>query len=332
MAEMRNEVKPGVTVITPSFKAEKTILRTVQSVHAQIGCTVEHIVIEDGVFDKTEKTLASYMDKIRYIKLGQNKGARNARNLGLKLAKHDFVLFLDSDDEISPEMLEGAYKVMHQSGSDICFCRFRDACGNERSPLYHLTEKDPIKISLAWNLEEIFTPPCAIVWKKEFLNLIGGWYEPMKHNDDGELVLRAMLNNAKISQCERGYGTYWHHNSDIRLSLSNPDVVLNSAYAAFQHLIPLFKLHWKRHEIGQWCFRYVRYAASNYRKREASRWLELSNSFDYNGEAMHKPYKLARLALGYYHVEKLFNFIRKCRKIRILLGCLPQRTPKLLTK
>jgi len=327
---MRNEATPSVTVITPSYKAEKTILRTVQSVHAQMGCTVEHIVIEDGVFDKTEKTLSEYMDKISYIKLEQNKGARNARNLGLKLAKHDFVIFLDSDDEISPEMLEGAYKVLHQSDCDICFCRFRDACGNERSPFYHLTEKDPIKVSLAWNLEEIFTPPCGIVWRKEFLNSIGGWYEPMEHNDDGELILRAMFNKAKICQSEKGYGTYWHHNSNMRLSFANPDIVLNSAHAAFQHLTPFFNQYWTRQEIGRWCFRYVRYAASHYRKPEALRWLKLSHNFDYNGEAMHKPYKLVRLALGYYHAEKFFNFVRKFRKSQILLGCLPPRTPKLL--
>lgn len=322
---------PTLTVVIPSYKADKTILRTVKSALSQVGCAVEIILIEDGVFDKTKNVVSDFLHTIRYVQLEKNIGATKARNLGLTLSTCEFIIFLDSDDEISENLLAGAYMALLENDADICFCPFKDACDGKYSQVYQLIEKNPIKISLAWNLEGIFTPPCAVVWRKSFLVQIGGWFELMKHNDDGELILRAMLNNAKVCSSQDGYGIYWHHQSINRISFANSNIVLESADVAFKKLLPLFERCWPKQQIGQWCFMYVREAARYYRKTQTMLWLERSKNFGYGGELMSIAYRLSRFFLGYYHVEKLFNFFRKIRKVIFSFRqTLPRRSPKLL--
>ena len=57
-------------------------------------------------------------------------------------------------------------------------------------------------------------PPCSIVWRTEFVREIGGWTETRSmKNDDGELVMRAMLSRPTITSFRQGSGIYNAHES-----------------------------------------------------------------------------------------------------------------------
>ena len=99
-----------ISVIIPMYNAEKYIKKTLNSIIEQSYQNWEIIIIENGSEDKSPDIIREYEKKypeIRMIK-GPGKGPGPARNRGLKLAKGDYIVFVDADDYIEKNM----YKIM----------------------------------------------------------------------------------------------------------------------------------------------------------------------------------------------------------------------------
>ena len=83
-----------ISVIIPTYNRGHLILNSIGSVLNQTYKNIEVLLIDDGSSDDTENIINNLEDKrIRYIKLNKNKGASNARNIGIKLASGKY-LFL----------------------------------------------------------------------------------------------------------------------------------------------------------------------------------------------------------------------------------------------
>lgn len=88
---------PLFSVIIPVYNRARLITATLESVLAQTFTAYEVIVIDDGSTDATPAVLARYADRVRVLTQA-NRGAGAARNLGLRHARGDYAVFLDSDD------------------------------------------------------------------------------------------------------------------------------------------------------------------------------------------------------------------------------------------
>jgi glycosyltransferase involved in cell wall biosynthesis len=77
----------------------------IQSVLGQTCSDVELVVVDDGSTDGTEKLVAPYLDRIRYIRQ-EHGGKAAARNAAVRLAQSDLIAFCDSDDVWYPDRLE----------------------------------------------------------------------------------------------------------------------------------------------------------------------------------------------------------------------------------
>ena len=87
-----------LSIITPCYNSERYIKDAISSIIAQNNNKIELIIIDDGSSDGTEKICRKYIDKnIRYKRI-ENSGAGYARNEGIKLARGEWIAFLDSDD------------------------------------------------------------------------------------------------------------------------------------------------------------------------------------------------------------------------------------------
>ena len=100
-----------VSVVMPTYNAEKWVAATIDSVIAQTYPHVELIVVDDGSKDKTvsvvrEKLQNDFKANWRIIELGGNRGPSAARNAGLSAASGSWVQFLDSDDFLAPTKFE----------------------------------------------------------------------------------------------------------------------------------------------------------------------------------------------------------------------------------
>jgi glycosyltransferase involved in cell wall biosynthesis len=98
---------PFFSIVTPTYNRERFLSEMIKSVQAQSFSDYEHIIVDDGSVDGSEKLIASLAKKdnrIVYIKQ-ENRGRCIARNVGIEHATGNYVCFLDSDDYWKPEHL-----------------------------------------------------------------------------------------------------------------------------------------------------------------------------------------------------------------------------------
>lgn len=98
-----------VSVIMPTYNAELTVSRSVESILNQSYRNFELLIIDDNSEDSTLEILSRYEkndERISIFPLKKNTGAGLARNLGLDNARGRYIAFCDSDDEWLPRKLE----------------------------------------------------------------------------------------------------------------------------------------------------------------------------------------------------------------------------------
>lgn len=111
----------AISVIVPAFNVEDKIKRCLDGLVNQTFDNYEVLVIDDGSTDETEVVCKRYADKyrkIRYIKK-ENGGVSSARNLGISLAKGEYLIFVDSDDYVSEELCNGMYCAAQKYSADL---------------------------------------------------------------------------------------------------------------------------------------------------------------------------------------------------------------------
>jgi glycosyltransferase involved in cell wall biosynthesis len=95
----------SVSVVIPTYNRAQVVHQAIDTALAQTLPPAEIIVVDDGSDDDTRERLASYMDRIIYIRQ-ENQGVSAARNTGVRAAKGNLIAFLDSDDVWHPRKLE----------------------------------------------------------------------------------------------------------------------------------------------------------------------------------------------------------------------------------
>jgi len=104
----------AVSIVIPAHNAAATLARTVASVQAQTHSRWEIVIVENGSTDDTLRVtteLAAQDPRIR-VSRSDARGVSHARNCGLELARHDWVLFLDADDWILPRHLAALTSIL----------------------------------------------------------------------------------------------------------------------------------------------------------------------------------------------------------------------------
>lgn len=115
---------PLVSVIIPAYNRMETIERSVNSVLNQTYKNIEIIVVDDGSIDDTLKMVEHLNIGNMKILKQDHRGANVARNLGISVAKGEFIAFQDSDDEWISDKLEKQIIYMLECGYEACYCPF----------------------------------------------------------------------------------------------------------------------------------------------------------------------------------------------------------------
>ncbi|MBR3646098.1 MAG: glycosyltransferase family 2 protein [Lachnospiraceae bacterium] len=110
-----------VSVIIPVYNVDKYLKQCLDSLVNQTLKDIEIICVDDGSTDGSLAILKEYADKYDTVQVieQQNAGAGAARNNGLKIAKGEYLSFLDSDDFFEPDMLEVAYNKAVEDKADM---------------------------------------------------------------------------------------------------------------------------------------------------------------------------------------------------------------------
>ena len=116
----KNEIR--VSVIVPVYNAEDVVGECLDGILGQTLREIEVICVDDGSSDGSLSALEDYQKKDGRVRVihQENQGAGVARNTGMKEARGDFLVFLDSDDRFEKELLETGWKLCVETGADVC--------------------------------------------------------------------------------------------------------------------------------------------------------------------------------------------------------------------
>lgn len=193
------------SIVIPLYNKESTVLNSVKSALAVIGVK-NVIVIDDGSTDSSLQKLNAVKDSRLQIIRQDNAGPGAARNRGLQICDTQYVLFLDADDEVYPDIFTSAeclfkmypqlVAVVHSwhSGDDLLFDRDRYTAANIVPGIFRL----PTSIAGAQFKRVVdLCHSGAIVAKTEVIRSNGGFFDAWKctYAEDSYLWIKILLHH-----------------------------------------------------------------------------------------------------------------------------------------
>lgn len=109
------------SIVIPVYNVEKYIDKCLNSILCQSYDNFEVIIVNDGTKDNSQKIIDKYVKKDKRFKsyIKKNGGLSSARNYGLDYVKGDYLLFVDSDDYIEPELLKKLFVLLNNREYDV---------------------------------------------------------------------------------------------------------------------------------------------------------------------------------------------------------------------
>ena len=125
---------PLISVIIPVYKAEGYLERCVGSIRNQKYRNLEIILVDDGSPDESGAMCDRFAQEDSRIRVlhEKNGGPASARNAGLNAMTGEYVAFVDSDDDIIPDMFRNLYDLCREHHADIACCNTIKV--NDRGP------------------------------------------------------------------------------------------------------------------------------------------------------------------------------------------------------
>ncbi|MBR5859458.1 MAG: glycosyltransferase family 2 protein [Clostridia bacterium] len=186
--------RPLITIVIPAYNCEKYIPKCLESLINQSYDNFEIVIVNDGSRDNTARIIDEYAQKYDFIKAyhKENGGVTSARLKGVELAKGDYIGFIDSDDEIEPDMYELLMSNALKYQADISHCGYQMVFPS-RIDLYHgtgelLVEDNKQGIISLLSGEKVEPGLCNKLFKKEL------FYDLLKL----DLMDRSIKNNEDL--------------------------------------------------------------------------------------------------------------------------------------
>ncbi|MGQ7458213.1 glycosyltransferase family 2 protein [Streptococcus suis] len=114
-------MKKLVSIVLPVYNVENYILDCLDSIKAQTYSNFEVIIINDGSKDRSVEYCLDYCNQDSRFKIihKPNGGLSDARNVGIEHTRGDYLVFIDSDDFVSPNLLSHLVDTLESNQSDI---------------------------------------------------------------------------------------------------------------------------------------------------------------------------------------------------------------------
>ncbi|MCR5803804.1 MAG: glycosyltransferase [Clostridia bacterium] len=215
------------SIIVPVFNSEKYITICLDSILNQTYSSFEIIIVNDGSTDRSKEICESYCERDSRIRLfnKENGGQFSSRLLGIKMAKGDYLIPVDSDDTIRRDTLEVLNNYIVESSADLVIFG-----GSKEStyscPIYKLglscektysgNEKKAIyDILLAQNYLNSF---CMKAYSRELVSSIS-WdnstLSEMRNGEDMMQLLPVLTESKRIGYCDEILYYYRQNNTSV---------------------------------------------------------------------------------------------------------------------
>lgn len=224
----------AVSIIIPVYNVEKYIRKALDSVVNQSLKDIEIICINDCTPDKSFEIVKEYASKDNRFKLIEqptNQGQGMARNLGIEIAKGDYIMFLDPDDWYEEDACELCFNQIKENNNDFVVFDFYEVNEKNISKKCRSTILSPYKnvlddknINLG-KLKTNFIKACYTViaiYKTEFLKKNNIKYDKsLRLAEDVIFYFLAIVNASTISVLNKPIYNYLKHDNSTSRNRAN---------------------------------------------------------------------------------------------------------------
>lgn len=203
-----------LSVIIPVFNTAKYLKKCLDSIFSQDFNDIEVICVDDGSTDNSLEVLSQYKDIIVIEK--SNEGSGVARNVGLKYAKGDYVLFVDSDDWLINGSLIKIFTAAKNSQADVLIFGGLTFDNNHLRKGSYSVEKIPSRFfNKVFNISDIgndfFKFPSTAwtkLYKREFLIKNNINFQEIFVGQDQIFFIHSMISASKIFILKKNFYCY----------------------------------------------------------------------------------------------------------------------------
>jgi glycosyltransferase involved in cell wall biosynthesis len=213
---------PLVSHILPVWNPRRDWLSgAVRSVLGQVGCGLELVIVDDGSDVPVGEHLTGLTDeRVRILRTGHG-GVSHARNVGLEVARGDYVRFVDGDDVLPPDSTSQLLSVAQ--GAAVVAYGSTTFCDEALRPVWTMhcrIDGDAVEACL---LGRFTVRIVSMLFPRAVLDAAGAWDPQFRVSGDWDYVLRA-LEAAPVKASQRIVTYYRKHAGSVTADLAGGDV------------------------------------------------------------------------------------------------------------
>ena len=213
------------SIIMPCYNSSKTLIDSINSVLNQSYKNIELIVVDDGSTDNSLDILNDIQDERMKVFKQKNKGPGCARNFGINKSTGDYILFCDSDDLLSIDIIENINKIKNFPKYDAILFKTQKVSTNGNILVnndfesFDLSDNDKIGFIQAiynkfskYNDFFGFDGVCGKVIKKSFLKLNNIYFPEGIYRFEDAFFCKLLFEKSNNIRYENVLGYYYIQN------------------------------------------------------------------------------------------------------------------------
>lgn len=245
MGKYKMNHTPKISVIIPVYNVEKYLPRCLNSICQQTYTDFEVILIDDGSTDCSNIICNKYAYKDSRIQVihTKNQGPSAARNIGIDICQGEFITFIDSDDAISPDMLEHMLDIQKKTNASIVSvrhifvdCSFKGHSRNNEYAIKHMNRNEALEYYIYSSLayKECETTPFAKLFHRDTIKNIH--FPVNEYYEDIATIFKFFLkSNNYVKSNKICYYYFQNQGSTINSSFNNKNFdMIKAAYDLYE--------------------------------------------------------------------------------------------------
>jgi len=287
----RENVRPIFSIFTTCYDSYEKILRAYKSVVNQKLVDWEWVILDDSPDDIHFSFLKKKLTdaRIRMYKRSENSGnIGNVKNEAVSLCRGKYIIELDHDDEILPDVLKDAFDLfekneeigfiymdfanIYENGENFCY---GDLVCKGYGAYYCEKYNDRwIYVYITPNINNVTLshltccPNHPRIWRREILMKAGNYSEFLPICDDFEILLRTAMITKMAKICKLGYIQYMNNNNNNFSLIRNAEINRIGPYFISPIFFEKFDVHEKMKQLDAYEDEKYIYHHSNIWNRE----------------------------------------------------------------
>lgn len=190
---------PTVSILIPCHNNAQWVRQAIESALRQTHAQKEVIVLDDGSTDSSFDVIRSFGDSIHYERI-PNGGGNAARNRLAAMASGEWLQFLDADDCLLPEKVEGQLSLVSENIDAVYGSVTIQWWREGKVDHTEVSAPDPGRDIYGHWLDWQLAQTGAVLWRAAALRAIGGWNEAYPCCQDNEICFRALRKGLAFRQ------------------------------------------------------------------------------------------------------------------------------------